>query len=93
MILSRSFTVTTTRQQITLSDDDLISGTDIWLYGEYHGSSSKIAFGGADVTMANGLHLYGGEKFGPIHISHGESLYVVSDSADGIDLRVLQVGL
>lgn len=93
MILSRSFTVTTTRQQISLSDDDMISGTDIWLYGEYHGSSNKIAFGGADVAMNNGLHLYPGEKFGPIHISHGESLYVISDSEAGLDLRVLQVGL
>lgn len=93
MILSRSFTVTTTRQQITLFDDDLIAGTTIWLYGEYHGSSSKIAFGGADVTLANGMHLYGGEKFGPIHLSHGEALYVISDSEAGLDLRILQAGL
>lgn len=91
-INSQSYTVTTTRQAITFADDDRASGTTVWLYGEYHGSSNKIAFGGPEVTLATGLHLYGGEKFGPIHIAHGETLYVISDSAGGLDLRVLTQG-
>lgn len=92
MIKTQSITVTTTRTSIPVLDDDRASGTTLWLYGEFHGSSEKIAFGGSDVTIANGLHLYGGEKFGPIYLAHGETLYVVSTSETGVDLRVLQQG-
>jgi hypothetical protein len=91
-ITSYSLTVTTTRQAITPADltDDF--GTTVWLYGEFHGSSNKVAIGGANVTMSNGIHIYGGEKFGPVRIPKGESLYVISDSAGGLDLRVLAMG-
>lgn len=91
-IKTQSLTVTTTRQAISFADTDDTAGMQLWLYGEYHGSSSKVSFGGSDVTMASGLHLYPGEKFGPITIEPDETLYVISDSADGIDLRVLARG-
>lgn len=91
-ITTQKLTVTTTRQQVPTPDTDVMKGTTLWLYGEYHGSSNKIAFGGSDVTLATGIHLYGGEKFGPIFIQSHESLHVISDSAEGLDLRVLSIG-
>lgn len=91
-ITAYSLNVTTTRRAITPTDLTDEFGTTVWLYGEFHGSSHKVAIGGADVTLANGIHIYGGEKFGPIRIPRGESLYVISDSADGLDLRVLAMG-
>lgn len=91
-ITGYSLNVTTTRQAITPTDLTDEFGTTVWLYGEYHGSSNKCAIGGADVTMANGIHIYGAEKFGPIRIPRGESLYVISDSETGLDLRVLAMG-
>jgi hypothetical protein len=87
-----SQTVTTTRAAITIADTDSTQGRSVWLYGEYHGSSNKCAIGGDDVTMSNGLHIYGGEKVGPINLGLGETLYVVSDAAGGIEMRVLVVG-
>jgi hypothetical protein len=87
-----SQTVTTTRAAVTISDTDSTQGRTVWLYGEFHGSSNKVAVGGDDVTMANGVHIYGGEKFGPLDLGLGETLYVVSDAAGGIDLRVLVIG-
>lgn len=88
-----SQTVTTTRAPIAADlPDDPVSGCTLWLYGEYHGSSSKVAIGGPDVTIANGIHLYGGEKFGPITLQDGETLYAVSEEVAGLDLRVLVVG-
>lgn len=91
-ITSESLTVTTTRQAITAIDQTDEYGTTVWLYGEYHGSSNKVAIGGADVTMSNGIHIYGGEKFGPLRIPKGETLWVISDSVTGLDLRVLAMG-
>ncbi len=91
-VLSFSQSVTTTRAAVTVADQDSSYGSTIWLYGEYHGNSKKIAFGGSDVTISTGIHLYAGEKFGPIHLAHGETLYVISDEAAGLDLRVLAVG-
>jgi hypothetical protein len=91
-ITSYSLNVTTTRQAITPEDLTDEFGTTVWLYGEYHGSSNKVGVGGADVTMSNGIHIYGGEKFGPVRIPRGESLHVISDSAGGLDLRVLAMG-
>lgn len=91
-IKTQSLTVTTTRQAIAFTDTDDTAGMQLWLYGEYHGSSNKVAFGGSDVAMTNGIHLYAGEKFGPIMLEPDETLYVVSDSVDGINLRVLARG-
>jgi hypothetical protein len=91
-ITAYSLTVTTTRQAITPDDLTDEFGTTVWLYGEYHGSSNKCAIGGADVTMSNGIHIYGGEKFGPIRIPKDETLWVISDDATGLDLRVLAMG-
>lgn len=91
-ITSESLTVTTTRQAITATDQSDEYGTTVWLYLEAHGSSNKVAVGGSDVTIANGIHIYGAEKFGPIRIPKGETLWVVSDSATGLDLRVLAMG-
>jgi hypothetical protein len=91
-ITGKSLTVTTTRQAITATDQTDEFGTTVWLYGEFHGSSNKVAIGGSDVTMSNGIHIYGGEKFGPLRIPKGETLYVISDSAGGLDLRVLAMG-
>lgn len=89
MIRSESIIVTTTRQAITDPDIDRTAGTRIWLYAEYHGSSNKCAIGGSDVTIDNGIHLYHSEKFGPIQLAHGESLWIVSDSEIGVEMRVL----
>lgn len=92
-VRSFSQTVTTTRAPIAADiPDDLVSGCAVWLYAEHHGSSSKIAIGGPDVTLATGTHLYGGEKIGPIQLQDGETLYVISDDAVGLDLRVLVTG-
>lgn len=91
-ITSQSLTVTTTRRSITATDQTDEYGTTVWLYGEWHGSSHKVAIGGADVTLANGIHIYAGEKFGPLRIPKGETLWVVSDVALGVDLRVLSMG-
>jgi hypothetical protein len=91
-IKSFSQLVTTTRAALNIQDTDNTDGCQVWLYGEYHGSSNKVAIGGADVTLANGIHIYGGEKFGPINLGHGEQIHVISDSATGIDLRVLLRG-
>jgi hypothetical protein len=91
-ITAYALTVTTTRQAITPADLTDEFGTTVWLYGEFHGSSNKVAIGGNDVTMAKGIHIYGGEKFGPVRIPRGESLYVISDSAGGLDVRVLAMG-
>lgn len=91
-IKSFSMLVTTTRAQVPTTDTDVMKGTTLWLYGEYHGSPNKIAFGGPDVTIENGIHLYGGEKFGPIFVQSHEALHVVSNSVNGLDLRVLQIG-
>lgn len=91
-VRSTSQTITTTRAAITVNLDDKISGCTLWLYGEYHGSSNKIALGGDDVTMTNGVHLYGGEKLGPIVLQNGETLYAISDAVAGIDLRVMATG-
>lgn len=87
-----SQTITTTRAPITIADTDTVSGVTIWLYGKYHGSSSKIAIGGSDVTIANGIHLYAGEKLGPFTLQHGETMHAISDDALGLDLRVLATG-
>jgi hypothetical protein len=65
-ITAYSLNVTTTRQQITPTNLTDEFGTTIWLYGEFHGASHKVAIGGSDVTLANGMHVYGGEKFGPV---------------------------
>jgi hypothetical protein len=91
-ITSEALTVTTTRQAITATDQTDEFGTTVWLYCEFHGSSNKIAVGGADVTMDNGIHIYGAEKFGPIRIPKGETLWVISDDETGLDLRVLAMG-
>lgn len=91
-VKSFSQTVTTTRAPITIPIENRISGCTLWLYGEYHGSSNKIAVGGDDVTIATGVHLYGAEKLGPITLQDGETLYVISDAAGGLDLRVLATG-
>lgn len=85
-------TITTTRAAISIPLDDRIAGCTIWVYSENHGSSNKIALGGDDVTMANGVHLYGGEKLGPITLQNGETLYAISDAAGGLDLRVMAIG-
>lgn len=87
-----AISVTTTRVAVTISDTDSTQGRTVWLYSENHGSSNKIAVGGDDVTIANGLHLYGGEKIGPLDLALDETLYVVSDAAGGLDLRVLVIG-
>lgn len=91
-ITSQALTVTTTRQAITATDQTDEFGTTVWLYLEAHGSSHKVAVGGADVTIANGIHIYGAEKFGPLRIPKGETLWVISDSETGLDLRVLAMG-
>lgn len=91
-IRTQSLLVTTTRQQITIADTDSMAGQRVWIYGEFHGSSNKIAIGGTDVTIANGIHVYGGEKFGPIEMASGETLHVISDSAGGLDVRVMTQG-
>ena len=89
-VRSQSYTITSASvTPINIGDSDINDGITIWLYGEYHGSSNKVAIGGSDVTMNNGLHIYHGEKFGPIGLGKGETLYAVSDAAGGLDLRVL----
>lgn len=92
-VTSQSVSITTTRTALSLDPvEDSTYGCTVWLYSENHGSSNKIAIGGSDVTIANGLHIYGGEKFGPITLGHGETLYAISDSAGGLDLRILTLG-
>lgn len=91
-VKSQALTVTTTRQAITIPVDNKIAGCVLWLYGEYHGSSSKVAIGGDDVTVDNGIHLYAGEKIGPISLQNGETLYAITDDAEGLNLRVMATG-
>lgn len=88
-IKTQQLTVTTTRQQLVITDTDDTAGVQVWLYGEFHGSSGKVAFGGEDVTIANGLHIYGDEKFGPITLEPDDKLYFVSTELAGLDIRVL----
>ena len=91
-VRTAKYTITRARATpIVMGDTDINDGITIWLYGEYHGSSNKIAIGGSDVTMTNGVHIYGAEKFGPIGLGKGETLYAISDDATGLDLRVLAV--
>lgn len=92
-ISSSTFTITSsTATPIASTDNDTTIGTTVWVYLEAHGSSNKCAIGGADVTLSNGIHIYGGEKFGPVRLRLGETLYAISDSAGGLDLRVLETG-
>lgn len=91
-ITSYALTVTTTRQAITPTDLADEYGTTVWLYVIPHGASHKVAVGGATVTVANGVHLASGEKFGPVRIPVGESLHIISDHAAGVDVRVLAMG-
>lgn len=84
--------ITTTRTTINISDTDRTEGCSVWLYAEFHGSSAKVAIGGADVTIANGFHIYDSEKIGPIDLGHGETIHAISDDPAGLDLRVLVRG-
>jgi hypothetical protein len=90
-ITAYSLNVTTTRQAITPTNLTDEFGTTVWLYVS-PGGSHRVALGGADVTIANGLLVDGGEKFGPVRIPRGESLYVITDHAPGVGLRVLAMG-
>lgn len=90
MIRTYSYTITSaSATALTVADADVNNGRTLWLYAEFHGSSSKIAIGGPDVTIETGLHIYHGEKFGPIGLGKDEVLYAISDDAGGLDLRVL----
>lgn len=91
-VSTQSFTVTTTRVQIASTADDRQIGPDVWLYGEFHGSSNKIAIGGSDVTLATGIHIYGGDKLGPIRLRNADAIYAISDAAGGVALHVMVVG-
>ena len=88
-VRSASYTIySASATPIVIGDTDINDGITIWLYGEYHGSNKKIAIGGSDVTLTNGIHIYAAEKFGPIGLGKGETLYAISDEATGLDLRV-----
>lgn len=91
-VTSQSVSVGTTAVLVASTSDDRQTGPDVWLYGEYHGSSNKIAIGGSGVTLASGIHIYGGEKFGPIRLRNNDALYAISDAVGGLDLRVLITG-
>jgi len=91
-ITATAHTVSTTAVLLSSTDNDRTAGPQVWVYGEYHGGSSKIAIGPAGVTMSTGIHIYGGETFGPIHLSAGDELYAISDASPGLDVRVLEVG-
>lgn len=85
-------TVTTTAAPIVITDTDSAYGHDVYLYNETTGTNKQIAIGGPTVTLGNGVHLYGGEKYGPIRLGHADVLYAISNDATGYDLRVLVVG-
>lgn len=92
-INSQAYTVTDAAAvALTPTDSDRTRGVRVLLYLEAHGSSHKVALGGAGVTIANGVHLYGAEKLGPLELQPGEVLYAISDSATGLDLRALWLG-
>ena len=73
---------------LTLSDTDSTTGCTVWVYNESHGNHT-LAIGGSDVTYANGMHVYGGEKFGPIRLTHGELLYATTTANETIDVHLL----
>ena len=92
MIVTRSLSVTTTRQAIAPPVEDSEYGYTVWLYAEFHGSSNGVAFGGADVTYANGVHIYKGEKFGPVWVPVGDAIHVITESETPLELRALLIG-
>lgn len=92
-VKSFNLTVTTTRVPITIPIDDAITGCTVWLYNDSNGTPNKISIGGPDVTVANGLHLYAEEKFGPMTLVNGEVIYAISDSGTGLDLHVFVTGV
>lgn len=73
---------------LVISDTDSTTGCSVWVYNESHGNHT-LAIGGEDVTYANSLHVYGGEKFGPIRLTHGEVLYATTTLGESIDVRLL----
>lgn len=91
-ITATAYTVGTTAVLISSTDNDRTTGPQVWVYLEAHGGSNKLAIGPAGVTVNTGPHIYGGETFGPIRLGSGDELYAISDSATGLDVRVLEVG-
>lgn len=93
MITSFNMLVTTTRQAVTIPDADMTAGTVMWISANWTKGSGTVAFGGPDVTIDTGFIIHGGEILGPAHFGHGETVYVISNSDTGRDLRVFCSGL
>lgn len=91
-VKSFSLTVTTTAQQITTTDTDIMKGTTLWIHNHEHNNNHSIYIGGSDVTTANGLHIPAQETLGPIFIQTHESIYIISDTAEGAAVSIFQVG-
>lgn len=73
---------------LTVADTDSTSGYTLWVYNESHGNHT-LTIGGSNVTDANGLHVYGGDKFGPISLGYQEVLYATTTAHETIDVRLL----
>jgi hypothetical protein len=84
----KTLQITTTpnvRQAIVIPDTP-ITGYDLVIFNETHGSSKYISIGDSTVTLANGVHIYGLETL-QLRIGVGEVLHIIS--ADAVDVRLL----
>ena len=78
-------TTPNTRQAVVIPDTPL-TGYELVIFNETHGSSKFISIGDSTVTLANGVHIYALETL-QIRIGAGEVLYLIS--ADAVDVRFL----
>lgn len=75
---------------VDLSDGKgMTDGVRVILYNETHGSH-HASLGGEDLTLTNGMHIYGGEKLA-LTVENGEILYAMADEI--IDIRIFISGL
>jgi hypothetical protein len=86
MIVTSQHAVGTARVQISSPDDN---PQLVVIHDHDHTSNDDVFIGGADVTIANGLHLPKTETIS-IQVDAGDSLFAVADGGS-VEIHVLQV--
>lgn len=86
MIISSHHAVGTARVQISTPDDN---PQLIMIHDHDHTSSDDVFIGGADVTIANGLHIPKTETIS-INVDAGDAIYAVADGGT-VEVHVFQV--
>lgn len=86
-IKTAQFTLGSAVRTLIVPNDSM--SQDVCVHNHEHSANSTIYVGGADVTIANGLHTRAGET-GSLTVQPGDELYAISDTG-GVEIHVLRI--